>query len=129
MLVERWTRPAYATPEALNWLSMPQHRSTFLSPFDSLVWDRKRTERLFGFHYRLEIYSPKAKRWHGYDVLPLWAGGRIAGRADLKLDRARSTLVLHKLSFEGRATAKAEVDAALHDLRLHLGAERISRAR
>ncbi len=81
--VRGWAAPAWADPRALEAVdARGRHRTTLLSPFDSLVWDRKRTERIFGFAHRLEAYVPAAKREHGYFAMPLLAGGRLVGRVD-----------------------------------------------
>ena len=122
--VEGWSKAAFATPAALNGpLDVPSHRPTLLAPFDNLLWERDRIERIFGFHYRVEIYVPEPKRQFGYYVLPLLARGHLCGRADLKLDRKESVLRVRGLWLEGAEPAEAQ--SALEDLATHLGARDI----
>ncbi|MEA3058789.1 MAG: uncharacterized protein QOE50_201 [Sphingomonadales bacterium] len=122
--VEGWGKPAYTTQALLNGpLSVPEHRPTFLAPFDNLLWERQRVERIFGFHYRVEIYVPEPKRQYGYFVLPLLVRGGLRGRADLKLDRKASVLQVRGLWLEGAQPAEAKV--ALEDLAGHLGAQEL----
>ncbi|MFI0417808.1 winged helix-turn-helix domain-containing protein [Spongiactinospora sp. 9N601] len=106
---------AWADPTALASEPRGHHRTTLLSPFDSLVWDRARTERVFGFNHRLEAYVPKDKRVHGYFTMPVLAGGRLIGRVDPA--REGSTLVARHVSFEPGATGRSHIEAmtdALH---------------
>ncbi len=77
-----------------------------LTPFDPMVWFRPRAERLFDFHYRIEIYTPKEKRQFGYYCLPLMVNGRMAGRIDLKADRAGRALLVQAAWQEDRAPAR-----------------------
>jgi uncharacterized protein YcaQ len=106
--------PVTGTGPGLAQAKPGRHRVTLLSPFDSLIWDRKRTLRMFGFQHSLEAYLPKAKRVHGYYVMPLLARGRLAGRVDPA--RSGRTFIARKLSLAtasaAEAMARALVDAA-----------------
>jgi uncharacterized protein YcaQ len=110
--VQGWDKPAWAHPAALEALRSGikgRHRTTLLSPFDSLIWFRERTLRLFDFHLRLEAYTPAAKRIHGYFVMPVLVGGRLVGRVDPK--REGATLVVKQLS--GELSKAAAIAGAL----------------
>jgi uncharacterized protein YcaQ len=102
-------------------------RTTLLSPFDDLISDRERTERLFDFLFRLEIYVPKAKREHGYFVLPILHRDRLIGRIDPVFDRKANVLRVHAVHAEDDAPGEAwpDVDRAIHDLGAWLGADEI----
>ena len=100
-----------------------RHRVTLLSPFDSLVWDRKRTRRMFGFDHSLEAYVPRAKRVHGYYAMPLLAGGRLVGRVDPA--RQGQTLVARQLSLAS-AAATAPMARALREAAAWVGCSAVA---
>jgi uncharacterized protein YcaQ len=99
--VEGFTTPAWLHPEARRPRKVPAR--ALLAPFDPLIFERRRLEELFGFHYRIEIYTPKEKRKHGYYVLPFLLDEQIAGRVDLKSDRDGSTLMVQSAWVEADA--------------------------
>jgi uncharacterized protein YcaQ len=89
--VDGWSEAAYTLPNARP-KRPTRATATLLSPFDSLIWDRGRALRIFGFDYRIEVYVPEPRRKHGYFVLPLLVGDQLVGRFDLKADRKPSVL-------------------------------------
>ncbi len=128
--VEGWAEKAFVHRSAK--LPKQLHATALLSPFDSLVWCRPRNERLFNFHYRIEIYTPKEKRKFGYYVLPFMMNGQMVGRVDLKADRANSKLLVHSVHTEKgikRSTINDALRTELHAMGLWLGLDKVVNSR
>jgi uncharacterized protein YcaQ len=125
--VEGWAQPAYLWPAAAQ--APRVAASALVSPFDSLVWFRERTERMFGFHYRIEIYTPEPQRKFGYYVLPYLHNNQLVARVDLKANRQAKTLEVKATHLEAGANAPATARALAAELRLMqqwLGLEQIT---
>jgi uncharacterized protein len=122
--VEGGRAPHYADPTLLESSGASvRSRSTLLSPFDSLLWDRKRAERIFGIVHRLEAYVPRVDRVHGYYAMPVLSGGRIVGRVDPA--REGTTLVARTISI-GDARSVPGVARALHDAAGWVGCDSVA---
>jgi uncharacterized protein len=113
--VDGWRDAGYMLPDVRLRRPTRQH-ATLLSPFDSLIWERNRTRRLFGFDYRIEVYTPAPDRRYGYFVLPLLLGDRLVARLDLKADRNTSTLRVVSAFIESGADPDGVASAAAPEL-------------
>src|SRR3954451_857319 len=124
-------RPAWLTAEALSVAeSNATSRTTLLSPFDPLIYDRERTDLLFGFQYKLEMYVPKEERKFGHFTLPVVHNNELVGRLDSAVDRKQNVLVVNKLHWEAErpgAQVRRAVEAAIEELADFVGAKEVRR--
>jgi uncharacterized protein YcaQ len=124
--VEGWRDPAFVRPETR--IPRAIEARALLTPFDPIVWERERTERLFGFRYRIEIYVPEPQREYGYYVMPFLLGDRLVARVDLKSDRKTETLVVQSAYVEdgsGRRKIAGELAEELDIMAGWLGLARV----
>jgi uncharacterized protein YcaQ len=112
--VDGWREPAYLHRDAR--IPRAVNGSALLCPFDPLIWRRDRTERIFDFRYRIEIYTPAPRRVFGYYVFPLLVADRLVGRFDLKADRAGGRLLVQASWIEPAADPASTVSAATIEL-------------
>jgi uncharacterized protein YcaQ len=125
-LAERRFRSQGVLREADGWRAhadadaRPVRRTTLLSPFDRLIYDRERAQALFGFRFRVEMYMPRAQRQHGYFVMPVLRGDRLVGRIDPEFDRTRKVLRVHAVHWEADPV---DIERPLRDLARFVGAE------
>jgi uncharacterized protein YcaQ len=133
--VEGWKETAYLDPADLSLvgeIEAGEHQptlTTFLSPFDNLIWDRQRVRDLFGFDYRVEMYTPATQRKHGYYLLPILHRGRLVGRLDPKADRKARTLIVRAVYLEPEEPLTGELLAgiagALHEFMAFHGSQKL----
>ncbi|OSQ45046.1 winged helix-turn-helix domain-containing protein [Thalassospira sp. MCCC 1A01428] len=113
-LVEGWQQPGFIAPDAkIRRRATP---SALMVPFDPVMWERDRVERIFGFNYRIEIYTPAEKRQYGYYVLPFMLDGNFVARVDLKTDRQAKLLRV----FSAHAEPGCDTDHVAAQLNAHL---------
>jgi uncharacterized protein YcaQ len=113
--VEGWTEPALVFPGAR--VPRSADARALVTPFDSLVWERRRIQRLFGMTYTISLYTPIDKRVHGYYVCPFLLGDTLVARCDLKADRQRNVLMVQSAFLEEEQSAKSVAPELIEELR------------